>query len=174
MPVGISRCAPRGANRHPVSPRDTPWHPIAHEPEMRRSQEGFADACHLRRTHISLLERGRLDVKIATLRQIARVLGIILSQLFRRLSSATCLSLRLQPVSGLFIAFSDHHDRRHTSQCPFRRTRHRPRTIPVQRRRPRGCPRRRPAHRRNPQRYHDTAQRAADNKALGQVRYRRF
>lgn len=49
------------------------------------SQEGFADACGLHRTHISLLERGKLDVKIGTLRKVAGVLQISLAEMFRKL-----------------------------------------------------------------------------------------
>jgi transcriptional regulator with XRE-family HTH domain len=49
------------------------------------SQEGFADAYNLHRTHISLLERGKIDVKIGTLRKVAAVLGVSLSELFRGL-----------------------------------------------------------------------------------------
>jgi transcriptional regulator with XRE-family HTH domain len=46
------------------------------------SQEEFADAAGLHRTHMSLLERGRLNVTISTLRQIAAELRISLSKLF--------------------------------------------------------------------------------------------
>ena len=46
------------------------------------SQEAFADACGIHRTHQSLLERGRLNVKIQTLRLIARELKVTLSELF--------------------------------------------------------------------------------------------
>jgi transcriptional regulator with XRE-family HTH domain len=45
------------------------------------SQEGFADACGLHRTHVSLLERGRLDVKLSTLRKLSGVLKTSLSEL---------------------------------------------------------------------------------------------
>ena len=49
------------------------------------SQESFAEACDLHRTHVSLLERGRINVTVNTTRQIARVLQISLSELFRGL-----------------------------------------------------------------------------------------
>jgi len=45
------------------------------------SQEAFAGACGLHRTHISLLERGRLDLKISTLRKVAQILKVSLSEL---------------------------------------------------------------------------------------------
>jgi transcriptional regulator with XRE-family HTH domain len=50
------------------------------------SQESFAEACDLHRTNVSLLERGRINITVNTARQIAHVLGISLSELFRRLS----------------------------------------------------------------------------------------
>jgi transcriptional regulator with XRE-family HTH domain len=49
------------------------------------SQEAFADACGIYRTHQSLLERGRLNVKMNTLRLVARELKVSLSELFRGL-----------------------------------------------------------------------------------------
>ena len=49
------------------------------------SQESFAEACDLHRTHVSLLERGRLNVTVNTTRQIVKVLQISLSELFRGL-----------------------------------------------------------------------------------------
>jgi DNA-binding XRE family transcriptional regulator len=49
------------------------------------SQESFAEACDLHRTHVSLLERGRINITVNTARQIARVLEINLSELFRGL-----------------------------------------------------------------------------------------
>jgi transcriptional regulator with XRE-family HTH domain len=39
----------------------------------------------LHRTHVSLLERGRINVTVNTTRQIAHVLEISLSELFRGL-----------------------------------------------------------------------------------------
>jgi transcriptional regulator with XRE-family HTH domain len=53
--------------------------------ERGLSQEAFADACGLHRTHQSLLERGRLNVKIHTLRMVAGELKITLSELFQGL-----------------------------------------------------------------------------------------
>ena len=50
------------------------------------SQESFAEECELHRTHISLLERGRINVTVNTVRQMAHVLEISLSELFRGLS----------------------------------------------------------------------------------------
>ena len=50
------------------------------------SQEDFAEACDLHRTHVSLLERGRINVTVNTVRRIARVLQITLSELFRGLN----------------------------------------------------------------------------------------
>jgi len=47
------------------------------------SQESFAEACELHRTHISLLERGRINMTVNTARQIALVLQISLSELFK-------------------------------------------------------------------------------------------
>jgi transcriptional regulator with XRE-family HTH domain len=50
------------------------------------SQEDFADECGLHRTHISLLERGKIDVKIGTLRKVAAVLKISLAEFFKGIS----------------------------------------------------------------------------------------
>ncbi len=50
------------------------------------SQESFAEACNLHRTHVSLLERGRINITVNTARQIAHVLEISLSELFRGLN----------------------------------------------------------------------------------------
>lgn len=49
------------------------------------SQEGFAGACGLHRTHVSLLERGRLDLKLSTLRKVAEILKVSLSELLQGL-----------------------------------------------------------------------------------------
>ena len=46
------------------------------------SQEAFADACSLHRTHMSLLERGRINITLNTLRQITDVLEIDLADFF--------------------------------------------------------------------------------------------
>jgi transcriptional regulator with XRE-family HTH domain len=53
--------------------------------ERKYSQEAFAEACDIHRTHQSLLERGRLNVKIGTLRKVAHVLKVSLSELFHGL-----------------------------------------------------------------------------------------
>jgi transcriptional regulator with XRE-family HTH domain len=50
------------------------------------SQEGFAEACDLHRTHVSLLERGKINITVNTARQIAHILEISLSELFRGLN----------------------------------------------------------------------------------------
>jgi transcriptional regulator with XRE-family HTH domain len=47
------------------------------------SQESFAEACELHRTHVSLLERGKINITVNTARQIVHVLEISLSELFR-------------------------------------------------------------------------------------------
>src|SRR5262245_53244135 len=47
------------------------------------SQEAFADACGLHRTHMSLLERGKINITLNTLRLIARNLDIKLSEFFK-------------------------------------------------------------------------------------------
>jgi DNA-binding XRE family transcriptional regulator len=49
------------------------------------SQEDFAEACDLHRTHVSLLERGRINITVNTPRQIAHTLKVTLSELFRGL-----------------------------------------------------------------------------------------
>ena len=46
------------------------------------SQEAFADACGLHRTHMSLLERGKVNVTLNTLSQITNMLGIRLKDFF--------------------------------------------------------------------------------------------
>jgi DNA-binding XRE family transcriptional regulator len=55
--------------------------------ELRRakgiSQEAFAEASGLHRTHMSLLERGRINATISTLHQVAKALGVSLSEFFR-------------------------------------------------------------------------------------------
>ena len=55
--------------------------------ELRRakgiSQEAFAEACGLHRTHMSLLERGRINATITTLHHVAKALGMSLSEFFR-------------------------------------------------------------------------------------------
>jgi len=49
------------------------------------SQEDFADACGLHRTHISMVERGTLDLKMSTIRKMAVVLKMSLSELLEGL-----------------------------------------------------------------------------------------
>jgi transcriptional regulator with XRE-family HTH domain len=62
------------------------WEPSAFVRTSRGfSQEDFAEACELHRTHVSLLERGRINMTVNTARQIAHMLEISLSQLFRGL-----------------------------------------------------------------------------------------
>src|ERR1035438_759128 len=57
--------------------------------ELRRakgiSQEAFAEACGLHRTHMSLLERGRINLTVNTLHQITFVLGIKLKDFFSKM-----------------------------------------------------------------------------------------
>jgi len=49
------------------------------------SQEAFADRCHLDRTYISGIERGRRNLSLANIDVIAKALGISLSDFFRSL-----------------------------------------------------------------------------------------
>lgn len=46
----------------------------------RYSQEAFADAVEVYRTQMSLIERGKADLKLSTLYRIARVLGMEASE----------------------------------------------------------------------------------------------
>jgi transcriptional regulator with XRE-family HTH domain len=46
------------------------------------SQEAFADSCGLHRTHMSLLERGRINITINTLHQIVSMLNIRMADFF--------------------------------------------------------------------------------------------
>jgi len=46
------------------------------------SQEAFADLCALHRTHMSLLERGRVNITVNTLKTIIDELGITASEFF--------------------------------------------------------------------------------------------
>jgi len=46
------------------------------------SQEAFADDCGLHRTHMSLLERGRINITMNTLCQIVNTLGVQLAEFF--------------------------------------------------------------------------------------------
>jgi DNA-binding XRE family transcriptional regulator len=50
------------------------------------SQESLPKPCDLHRTHVSLLECSRINVTVNTTRQIAHVLQISLSELFRGLN----------------------------------------------------------------------------------------
>jgi transcriptional regulator with XRE-family HTH domain len=47
------------------------------------SQESFADACGLHRTHVSLLERGKINVTVSTLQRIAQTLEVRLEKFFK-------------------------------------------------------------------------------------------
>jgi transcriptional regulator with XRE-family HTH domain len=49
------------------------------------SQEEFAAVCGLHRTHMSLLERGKVNVTVNTLHQITVVLGIKLKDFFSKM-----------------------------------------------------------------------------------------
>ena len=49
------------------------------------SQEAFADACGVHRTHMSLLERGKVNVTVSTLHQITVALGIKLRDFFAKM-----------------------------------------------------------------------------------------
>lgn len=46
------------------------------------SQEAFADLCDLHRTHMSLLERGRVNITVNTLKAIIDTLGVTASEFF--------------------------------------------------------------------------------------------
>lgn len=46
------------------------------------SQEAFADLCSLHRTHMSLLERGRVNITVNTLKAIIDALGVTPSKFF--------------------------------------------------------------------------------------------
>jgi transcriptional regulator with XRE-family HTH domain len=49
------------------------------------SQEAFAAACGLHRTHMSLLERGKVNLTVNTLHQITIALGIKLKDFFAKM-----------------------------------------------------------------------------------------
>lgn len=55
------------------------------------SQEAFADAVEVYRTQMSLIERGKADLKLSTLYRIATVLGIEASEVLA-LDSTTQLN----------------------------------------------------------------------------------
>ena len=44
------------------------------------SQEEFADKCGIQRAHMSLIERGRQNLTLATLENICRNLGVTMSE----------------------------------------------------------------------------------------------
>ncbi len=50
--------------------------------ERRMSQEAFADLCSLHRTHMSLLERGEVNITLNTLKTILDALDITASKFF--------------------------------------------------------------------------------------------
>ena len=47
------------------------------------SQEAFADVCGLHRTHMSLLERGRVNITLNTLKMILDALRVSPSEFFK-------------------------------------------------------------------------------------------
>ena len=49
------------------------------------SQEAFADECHLDRTYISGIERGKRNVALCNIETIARALGLTVSDLTKGL-----------------------------------------------------------------------------------------
>jgi transcriptional regulator with XRE-family HTH domain len=49
------------------------------------SQEAFADKCHLDRTYISGIERGKRNVALCNIEAIARALGVTVSDLTKDL-----------------------------------------------------------------------------------------
>jgi transcriptional regulator with XRE-family HTH domain len=49
------------------------------------SQEAFAQACKLERAHVGKIERGEVNVTVATALKLARGLDLSLSDLFYRL-----------------------------------------------------------------------------------------
>ncbi len=49
------------------------------------TQEDLAKIAETNRSHLALIELGRVDVKIETLRSLTKALGITLSDLFRGL-----------------------------------------------------------------------------------------
>jgi len=44
------------------------------------SQEAFADKCGIQRAHMSLIERGKQNLTLATLENICRNLGVTMSE----------------------------------------------------------------------------------------------
>ena len=53
--------------------------------KRRLSQEEFAARCHLDRTYISGIERGRRNPSLRNIRKIANELGVSLGELFKGL-----------------------------------------------------------------------------------------
>jgi len=53
--------------------------------EREISQEAFADLCSLHRTHMSLLERGRVNITMNTFKAILNALGMKASDFFKGL-----------------------------------------------------------------------------------------
>lgn len=47
------------------------------------SQESFSDLCHINRVHMSAIERGKVNLTIATLNKIARNLNTSVSALLK-------------------------------------------------------------------------------------------
>lgn len=55
--------------------------------EMRKpraNQDDFADEVGVYRSHMGLIEQGRLDIRLSTLRSLAAALGLPLSELLRQ------------------------------------------------------------------------------------------
>jgi transcriptional regulator with XRE-family HTH domain len=55
---------------------------------LKLSQEQLAERANLHWTHISGIERGQYNVKLSTVTQVARGLGITLSELFAGIGPA--------------------------------------------------------------------------------------
>jgi len=47
------------------------------------SQEEFADKCEIGRAHMSLIERGRQNLTLATLHAVCKVLGVSMSGILK-------------------------------------------------------------------------------------------
>jgi len=47
------------------------------------SQEAFADECGIGRAHMSLIERGKQNLTLATLESLCKVLGVSMSGILR-------------------------------------------------------------------------------------------
>ena len=75
-----------------TTPRDEEEYRLAlgqHIRELRKQknlgQEAFADLARIHRNHIGLLEHGKLDPRLSTLRQVAQALEIPLDELLASL-----------------------------------------------------------------------------------------